>query len=42
MIMEKKWEFSETVHQLVIDFKKAMIQSGVLYSILLEFGIALN
>jgi hypothetical protein len=33
--MEKKWEYNETVHQLVIDFKKAYDSVGreVLYNI---------
>jgi hypothetical protein len=30
-ILEKKWEYNGTVHQLFIDFKKATIQSGVRY-----------
>jgi hypothetical protein len=40
-ILEKKWEYNGTVHQLVIDFKKAYdsIKREVLYNILLEFGI---
>jgi hypothetical protein len=33
-ILEKKWEYNGTVHQLFIDFKRE-----VLYTILLEFGI---
>jgi hypothetical protein len=39
-ILEKKWEYNGTVHQLFIDFKKAYdsINRG-LYNILLEFGI---
>jgi hypothetical protein len=40
-ILEEKWEYYGTVHQLFIDFKKAK-DSGkreVLYNILLEFGI---
>jgi len=40
-ILEKKWEYNEAVHQLIIDFKKAY-DSGrreVLYNILIEFGI---
>ena len=37
----KKWEYSEPVHQLFIDFKKAYDSVGreVLYKILIEFGI---
>jgi len=40
-ILEKKWECSEPVHQLFIDFKKAYVsvRSVVLYKILIEFGI---
>jgi hypothetical protein len=39
-ILEKKWEYSETVHQLFIDFKKAYdsVRREVLYNILIEFG----
>jgi hypothetical protein len=39
-ILEKKWEYNGTVHQLFIDFKKAYdsIKREVLYNILLEFG----
>jgi hypothetical protein len=40
-ILEKKWEYSGTVHQLFIDFKKAYdsVRREVLYNILIEFGI---
>ncbi|KAJ4434085.1 hypothetical protein ANN_16405 [Periplaneta americana] len=40
-IMEKKWEYKGTVHQLFIDFKKAYdsVKMEVLYDILIEFGI---
>jgi sorting nexin-29 len=40
-ILEKKWEYNGTVHQLFIDFKKAYdsVKREVLYNILLEFGI---
>ena len=40
-IHEKKWEYSEEVHQLFIDFKKAYdsVRRDVLYKILIEFGI---
>jgi hypothetical protein len=39
-ILEKKWEYNETVHQLFVDFKKAYdsIMREVLYNILIEFG----
>jgi hypothetical protein len=38
-VLEKKWVFNETVHQLLIDFKKAYdsIKREVLYSIFLHF-----
>jgi hypothetical protein len=40
-ILEKKWEFNGTVHQLFIDFKKVYdsVSREVLYSILIESGI---
>jgi hypothetical protein len=40
-IMEKKWEYNGTVHQLSIDFKKAYgsVRREVLYNILIEFVI---
>jgi hypothetical protein len=40
-ILEKKWEYKGTIHQLFIDFKKAYdsVKREVLYNILLEFGI---
>jgi hypothetical protein len=40
-ILEKKYEYNGTVHQLFIDFKKAYdsIKREVLYNILLEFDI---
>jgi hypothetical protein len=40
-ILEKKWEYNGTVHQLFIDFKKAYdsVRREELYSILIEFGI---
>jgi hypothetical protein len=40
-ILEKKWEYYGTVHQLFIDFMKAYdsVKREVLYNILLEFGI---
>jgi hypothetical protein len=42
-ILEKKWEYNEAVHQLVIDFKKAYDSVGreVLYN-LIEFGIPMK
>jgi hypothetical protein len=40
-ILEKKWEYNGTVHQLFIDFKKAYdsVKREVLYNILLKFGV---
>jgi hypothetical protein len=40
----KKWDYSETVHQLFIDFKKAYNSERreVLYNILIEFGIPMK
>jgi hypothetical protein len=40
-ILEKKWEYNGTVHQLFIDFKKAYdsVRRKVFYSILIEFGV---
>jgi hypothetical protein len=41
LILEKKWEYSGTIHQLFTDFKKAYnsVRREVLYNILIEFGI---
>jgi hypothetical protein len=41
-ILEKKWEYNGTMHQLFIDFKKAYesVKREVLYNILIEFGIS--
>jgi hypothetical protein len=40
----KKWEYNETVHQLLIDFKKAYdsVRREVLYNILIEFGVPIK
>jgi hypothetical protein len=40
-ILEKKWEYNGTIHQLFIDFKKAYdsVRREALYNILIEFGI---
>ena len=40
-ILEKKWEYDGTIHQLFIDFKKAYdsVRREVLNNILTEFGI---
>jgi hypothetical protein len=42
--MKKKWEYNETLHQLLIDFMKAYDSIGkkVLYNILTEFGVAMK
>jgi hypothetical protein len=39
-ILEKKWEYDETVHQPFIDFKKTYdsVRREVLFNILIEFG----
>jgi purine nucleoside phosphorylase len=39
-ILEKKWAYNGTVHQLFIDFKKAYdtVWREALYNILIEFG----
>jgi hypothetical protein len=41
-ILEKKWEYNGTVHQLFIDFKKSYVsyRREVLYNILIEFVIS--
>jgi purine nucleoside phosphorylase len=43
-ILEKKWEYNETGHQLFIDFKKAYdsVRREVLYNILIEFGVSMK
>jgi hypothetical protein len=43
-ILEKKWEYSEVVHQLLIDFKKAYdsVRRKILYNILVEFDIPMK
>jgi len=40
-ILEKKWEYNEAIHQLVIDFKKSndSVRREVLYDIIIKFGI---
>jgi hypothetical protein len=40
----EKWEYSKTVHQLFVDFKKAhdLVWGEVLYSILTEFGVPMK
>jgi hypothetical protein len=43
-ILEKKWEYNETVHQLFINFKKAYdsVAREVLYNIIIEFGVPIK
>ena len=43
-ILEKKLEYKEAVHQLLIDFRKAYdsVRWEVLYNILVEFGIPMK
>jgi hypothetical protein len=43
-ILEKKWEYNQTEHQLFIDFKKAFdsVRREVLYSILIEFVVLMK
>jgi hypothetical protein len=43
-MLDKKWEYNETVHQLFIEFKKAYdsVRRQVLYNILIEFGVAME
>jgi sorting nexin-29 len=43
-MLEKKWEYNETVYQLFIDFKKAYdsVRMEVLYNILIEFGLPMT
>jgi hypothetical protein len=43
-ILEKKWEYNETVHQLFVDFKKIYdsVRREVLYNILIVFGVPMK
>jgi len=43
-ILENKWEYSEAVHQLFIDFKKAYdsVRKEVFFNILIEFDVPLK
>jgi hypothetical protein len=43
-IRGKKWEYNETVHQLFVNFKKALdsVRREVLYNILIEFGVRMK
>jgi len=40
-VLENKWEYSEAVHHLFVDFKKPYdsVRWEVLYNILFQFGI---
>jgi hypothetical protein len=40
-MLEKKWEYNETLHEIFIDLKKACesVRREVLYSTLIEFGV---
>jgi hypothetical protein len=42
--LKTKWEYSETVHQLFIDFKKAYdsVRRKLLYNVLIEFGVPMK
>jgi len=44
LIIEKKWEYNEAMHQLFIDFQKAYdsVRRSVLYNILMEFVIPMK
>jgi hypothetical protein len=41
---EKNGEYTDTVHQIFVDFKKAYdsIRREVLYNILIEFGVTMK
>ena len=43
-ILEKKWEYSEALHKLFLDFKKAYdsVRREVLHNILMEFRVPLK
>jgi hypothetical protein len=43
-ILEKKWEYNGTIHQLFIDFKKAYdsVTREILYNILIEFAVPMK
>jgi hypothetical protein len=43
-MIEKKWEYNETVLNLFIDFQEAhaSVRKEVLYSILIEFGVPIK
>jgi hypothetical protein len=41
VILERKWEYNETVHQLFVDFKKAYdsVRREVLCNILIKWNL---
>jgi hypothetical protein len=43
-ILDTKWEYNETVHQLFVDFKKAYdsVRREVFYNILIEFSVPMK
>jgi hypothetical protein len=43
-ILEKKWQYNETVHRIFIHFKKAYdsVRREVLYNIIIEFGVPMK
>jgi hypothetical protein len=43
-LLEKEWEYNETVHQLFVDFKGAYdsVRREVLYNIVIEFGVPMK
>jgi hypothetical protein len=43
-LLEKKWDYNESVHQLFIDFKKAYdsVRRDAMYNILIEFCIPMK
>jgi hypothetical protein len=43
-MLEKKWEYNKTVHQLFVEFKKAYdsVRREVLYNIVIEFGVPMK
>jgi hypothetical protein len=43
-ILGKKWEYNETVHQLLIDLKRPdhSVRREVLYNTVIEFGVSMK
>jgi hypothetical protein len=43
-VLENKWEYNQTVHQVFVDFKKVFdsVRKEVLYIILIEFGVRIK